>query len=147
MGYVLIAFMTASLVISAILGYYAGSVSSRRYLEKYRILLKVRDKFRKARNRYLVFEVVSLGSIDSKAIESSISSKFRSLYGDLLFSDSYYKLVYFDEKNKRGIIRIRHKYINNLIAVLGLIRRLDHQDALLIPIRTSGTIKRAKNYI
>ncbi|MEM4809023.1 MAG: Rpp14/Pop5 family protein, partial [Desulfurococcaceae archaeon] len=52
-------------------------------------------------------------------------------------------LVFFDETSQRGIYRIVHLYLNFLIATLGLVKIIDGKKCVLIPLKTTGTLKKA----
>ncbi|MGC8566573.1 MAG: Rpp14/Pop5 family protein [Caldisphaera sp.] len=137
-----------SIIISSLIGYFVGIYSSKNFLKKYKLILKIKQKNNtKIRKRYIVFEILSTNPIDIGLLESTIIEKFKELYGTTILSDSYIKLIGFNEESKRGIIRIRSEYVNNLIATISLIRKIGKDDLIIIPVRASGTIKKAKKFI
>ncbi|WP_172633877.1 Rpp14/Pop5 family protein [Caldisphaera lagunensis] len=104
-------------------------------------------KIKKPRRRYLIFEIASIKDIDPGLLENSIKEEFKNLFGITSLADSYLKLIYFDNKTKRGILRIKHIYLSHLITAIALIRKIDNDELLIIPIRTSGTINKAKKLL
>ncbi len=134
-------------VLASLLLTYSLNIYLIKRLEKRFLLIPRKIKIKKPRRRYLVFEIASIKDIDPGLLESSIKEKFKDLFGITNLADSYLKLIYYDNKTKRGIIRIRHIYLNHLITTIALIRKIDNDEILIIPIRTSGTINKARKLI
>ena len=114
-------------------------------------LSKTIEKARKAaamkpRRRYIVFEVIP-GDLDHAEVEAALNETLRKLVGIVGESSSRMKLLYFDKRRSRGIIRIRreHKYL--ALAVLGLTRSIAGRRVIVIPLAVTGSIKRAKRLI
>lgn len=101
---------------------------------------------RKRRRRYIAFVVVveSGKPPEPQEMEKAILSAIRRIGGEIVVADARPRLVYYDPLRGLGIISASHttKYI--VLAALGAIRRVGGRKALVIPIRTTGTIKRAK---
>jgi len=123
------------------------SVLGSRTLKKY---VRSLGRKRKDRKRYLIFEVLLFGNeikqdsaIDKIKVENAIRASFEKLFGALDLSRSGLSLVYFDEKVMRGILRFRAPFRTKVIAALGYIRELDGINAMLIPLRVTGTLKKA----
>ncbi len=104
----------------------------------------VRLASKKPKRRYIVFEVLSAEPVDESLIERSVIDLFRALYGEIALSDSRLKLVDYDSSINRGIFSIRREYKHHALAVLGLIRRINGREVMLMPIAVSGTLKRAR---
>jgi len=101
---------------------------------------------RKRRRRYIAFIVVveSGKPPEPQAIEKAILDAVKRVGGEIAAADARPRLVYYDPLRGLGIISASHttKYI--VLAALGVVRRVNGKRVLIIPVRTTGTIKRAK---
>ena len=112
-----------------------------------RSYIKALEARKPRRKRYIVFEVISNEIITSSELNHALKEEAEKLLGILGLSDITLKLIDFDEKFKRGIIRTDNhsKYV--VLALLGLIRNINDKKVLLIPLKTTGTIKKARQLI
>jgi len=101
---------------------------------------------RKRRRRYIAFIVVveSGRPPEPQEMEKAILDAVKRVGGEIAAADARPRLVYYDPLRGLGIISAGHttKYI--VLAALGIVRRVSGRKVLVIPIRTTGTIKRAK---
>jgi len=101
---------------------------------------------RKRRRRYIAFIVVveSGKPPEPQEIEKAILDAVKKVGGEIMVADARPRLVYYDPLRGLGVISASHttKYI--VLAALGIVRRVGRRKVLVIPIRTTGTIKRAK---
>ncbi len=108
---------------------------------------KIRDLSKqyslRPKKRYIVFEVFPSG-ISFEKIKTSIYEVAEKVLGYKGISEARMKLIYYDEEKARGILRIRREHKYMALAVLGLIRNIDGSEVLVIPITTTGSLKRAK---
>ncbi|MEB3860278.1 MAG: hypothetical protein LRS43_03615 [Desulfurococcales archaeon] len=105
-----------------------------------------RKRLARKRRRYIVFEAAG-DHASMEGIDREIRSQIRRLLGIKGLSDMGYKLVYFDSKTGRGIIRVYSEYKLHLLGVLGLIRRIGDGSVRLYPIATTGSLKKASSYL
>jgi len=108
------------------------------------ITMKRRKKHGRIRKRYIVFAVISEQDLGKKDIEKAIRSIWKEIFGELSLSRADPQLIYFEPSIQRGIIRIRHVYKKECLALLGIIHETNGVKCLLIPITVSGTLKRAQ---
>lgn len=95
------------------------------------------------RRRYVVFEVATVAEIQESDIRAAIENKFKEIFGLEGLALSGLRLIMYDPKLRRGIIRVRSNYFDQLMTTLGFIRSIDNYRVFLYPLATSGTIKRA----
>ena len=98
---------------------------------------------RRPRRRYIVFEVVP-ARVGREEVERAIEDTARSVLGLVGLADSALKLVEFNEATGRGVLRVRHTHKYVALAVLGLVRRAGGRQVMLVPLATTGSIRRAK---
>ncbi len=108
-----------------------------------RVVRKLERAMRKPRKRYIVFRVVSEEPIDPESVERAIADKFREVVGEVGYTLARPRLI--QGGGDCWILRVRHTYKNHAIAVLGLVREVDGVRVLLVPVATSGTIRRARS--
>ncbi len=102
---------------------------------------------KKRRKRYLVFRVISEKRIVFDEIEKTIKRTMSNLYGAPSIKESMLSLVYYNEATGYGILRMDSEWKNRVIASFGFARSYMDKKLLIIPIRSTGTIKRAKNFL
>ncbi|WP_292320560.1 Rpp14/Pop5 family protein [Caldisphaera sp.] len=139
-----------SIIIATIISTFITYILNKSYfnkLSKNFIIIPKKSKIKKSRKRYLVFEIATSKQIDPGLLENAIREKYKELFGATNLADSYLKLIYFNNVTNRGIIRIKHIYVDYLLSSLSLLRKIDNNDILIIPIKTSGTINKAKKLL
>jgi len=101
---------------------------------------------RKRRRRYIVFYVVTEDGTPPppEEVEKAIVKALEKLAGQLAVASSRIQLVYYVPEKAAGIIRASHDTKYLVLAALGLVRRIGGRRAIIIPVRTTGTIKTAK---
>ena len=100
----------------------------------------------KERKRYLVFEIVS-NPIKFKIVSEAIwdgvlgylGTKGTAQAGIWLLNDKY--------NNNKGIIRIGHKYVDDVKASLALIKKMDNTDVIVKSLGVSGILNKAEDYL
>ncbi|ADI32701.1 Rpp14/Pop5 family protein [Staphylothermus hellenicus] len=100
----------------------------------------------KIRKRYIVFAILSSSDfkIDKIKIEKSIRSYWEKLLGRISLVKADPQLIYFDPSIKRGVLRVAHTYKDEALAVLGTIKKINSHECLVVPLKTTGTLKKAR---
>ncbi len=122
------------------------------YLQSRRIirLLKIKPltpvirRPSRIRKRYIVFAVLSNKEFKREEIAEVLSKGFKEFLGisSLVQADPY--LIYYDPRLKRGVIRVAHTFKDKTLAVFDFINKYILKDSIIIPIKTTGTIKKAR---
>ncbi|KSW11429.1 hypothetical protein CF15_00795 [Pyrodictium occultum] len=117
--------------------YALQSMEAEEFLERLR---------RKRRRRYIAFYIVYEGDEppSPEEVEQAVKRAVERLAGQLTVALSRLQLVYYDPERAAGVLRASHDTKYLVLAALGLVRRVGGRRAVIIPVRTSGTIKRAK---
>ena len=121
----------------------AISVGRLRELARLRRALAARPS-----RRYIVFSIIAEEGEDigSKVLSRELSRAARLLLGYSFAANSGFSLVYYNPFTRKGIIRVRSNYKHAALAVLSIVRRIGNSRVLLIPERTTGTIRKARKY-
>ncbi|MEM0000954.1 MAG: Rpp14/Pop5 family protein [Desulfurococcaceae archaeon] len=102
---------------------------------------------KKPRKRYIVFTTLCEGSVSQVEVEKSIKEKITEYYGQGTLHKASPHVVLFDEKVGRGVVRVLHTYVDYVVAAMGLVKNIEGRKCIVIPIRTTGTLKKAREYI
>ncbi|MCX8165147.1 MAG: hypothetical protein N3D79_00905 [Acidilobaceae archaeon] len=135
-----------SLAISALLGFIGGVVGGyavRRVGLPPLLLLSAR----KERKRYVVFEAVTTERLTKEEVGKAFVGAMKELYGELGLIASRARLVEYDEGRRRGIVRVRRAFKDHVLGALGYVREAGGKRARLVPIATTGSVRRARRLI
>ena len=102
---------------------------------------------KKIRKRYIVFSIISKHRYKRIEVEEAIRRAFSEMFGEISAAKADPQLIYFDPSIQRGVIRVSHIYKDHVIALLGFIREINGRSCLLIPIKTTGTIRKARKIL
>ncbi len=141
----------------ALAGYAAASLKVKRISAtlsallggagRYRDVARARQKMAsRPRRRYIVFEVVP-GGVSEEELREAIISTARRVAGEAGLALSGLALILYNEETSRGVIRVRHTHKNLALAVLGLTRRVSGKRVLLVPLASTGSLKRARRLL
>lgn len=100
------------------------------------------------RNRYVVFQLITSAQISkTEEVSEIIESSLRNCMGEVRLSDCRPTLVFYSQKRKRGVIRTYRDCYEEVISCLSATRGRGAERMLFIPIKTTGTLKRARWYL
>jgi len=110
-------------------------------------IIKALKSRRKLRKRYMIFEVISDGDVDKNLLENEIRNSFNGMFGKIHLARASISIPYYDSKLKVGVLKFTHMYRYKVLATLGLVRNVGNVKVFLIPIRTTGTLKKTLKYL
>lgn len=120
----------------------------RRIVKLCAVLLRAREErsevVKKLRRRYVVFSAICEDRVGFSELQEAVSSKFCELFSENMYYKASPQLVLFDENTQRGVYRVTHLYLDYLIAALGLVKSVRGRKCILVPLRTTGTLKKAR---
>jgi len=96
------------------------------------------------KHRYIVFEVATTRRVPRDELAKKIREAAVKTLGLTGLVDSGLQLVEYDESTRRGILRVRHTYKYHALAILGLVREVGGERVLIVPLATSGTLRKAR---
>ena len=97
----------------------------------------------RTKKRYVVYETVSEKSIEHLKVVEAIFKSYKECFG--LFGLAQAGLT--DMKinsSKRGILKINHKYVEQLRAAMALIKEIDNVKVILHTVGVSGILKKTR---
>ncbi|MBN2422794.1 hypothetical protein JXB41_06195 [Candidatus Woesearchaeota archaeon] len=104
----------------------------------------------KEKKRYLVFEVISEKEIYPDCVFDAIENSTGSLLGELDKGKSGIMILkkHYNEKLKKGLIKVNYKYLDKLRFSLALINKIKRNNVIIRSAGASGILKKAvKRYI
>ena len=99
---------------------------------------------KRERNRYLVYSVTSEKPVKSEDIGREIWKTALDFLGELGVSRSSLRVVDFDEKKQKGIIKVNHMSVEEARMTLALVKEVNKQRVALQVVGVSGILKKAK---
>ncbi|MEM4481274.1 MAG: Rpp14/Pop5 family protein [Desulfurococcaceae archaeon] len=102
---------------------------------------------KKVRKRYIVFAVICESKATPDGVHKAIEQTFLEHYGRGTFHRASPYLMLFDEASQRGIYRVSHMFVDHMLASMGLVKKIDENKCIVMPLRTTGSLKRAQKYV
>jgi ribonuclease P/MRP protein subunit POP5 len=140
----------APLVLGAVAGLVSGALIAYATLRGYvgrqalKPALEPSGRARRRGRRYIVFEVLGTEPVGFEELRGAIEDTVRRVYGELGAVMFNVKLIEYDGVRRRGVLRVRRDFKLQALAVLGLVRSSNGRRLLLIPISTTGSLRRAR---
>lgn len=104
----------------------------------------------KEKKRYLAFEVISKEKEDFSEVSKAIWSSMKGFMGELGLAGAGAWVLQekYNAQTQKGLIRINHKYVNELKASLCFINKIGEQDVIVRSLGISGILNKAeKKYL
>jgi ribonuclease P/MRP protein subunit POP5 len=95
------------------------------------------------RKRYILFELQGEPA-EEETLKRALYAEALRFFGELGMSRAAFKLVEFDPKTKRGIIRCERSHLEEVLGFLALLGSLDGKPARVRSLKSSGTIAALK---
>jgi len=95
-------------------------------------------------NRYLVFEVISKGKSSKTEISKAIWASALQFLGERGAGKLSLRLIDWDEKKQKGILKVNSKGLQEARASLALIKEIEKSKAIFHVLTVSGILKKAK---
>jgi RNase P/RNase MRP subunit POP5 len=103
--------------------------------------MKPSERFKK---RYVSFALSVAGSPPGyQEAKKIIHEHFLSVFGELSISQLAFKLVEYDQKSGKGILRCARDRADEAILCMALLSEWEGKECRLEPLSTSGSVKRA----
>lgn len=92
------------------------------------------------RKRYIAFEFQG-PQLDEESLKRALYAEALAFFGELGLSSAALKLVGYDTRTKRGIIRCERDYQDKVLGFLALLNSLGGSEARFKALKSSGTLK------
>ena len=97
------------------------------------------------KKRYIVFEIKSETKFSLVDVKKEVEKAWLLFLGQLGMAKSSPLFIKF--KNNKFIVKINHKWVDECISAILLIKKIKNKPVIVRSIVTSGTIKKASTYL
>jgi len=101
----------------------------------------------KEKKRYVIFEIISEKRVKEDAVKKAFFREIKSFIGINGMADAAPTVVYFDEKSKKGVLKVDNRALKQVEQALSLIREISFNKCFVHIIKTTGTVKKAKELV
>lgn len=101
----------------------------------------------KERQRYLVYRIKSIGDLPISRANEYLIKECNNLLGVFDAGKAGIMNVKYDEKTKKGIIRLENKYLDKVKVCLGMITSIENKKVNIDTIYVSGMLNKAEDKI
>ncbi len=99
----------------------------------------------KQKKRYVVLEIVSDTNFSLAEIRKEVDNALLLFLGQLGLSKAV--PLFIKAKNNKFIMKVNHKWVDELKSALILIKKIKNKSVIIKSIITSGTVKKASTYL
>jgi len=99
------------------------------------------------KNRYMTFEVCAQRILEKKEVVSAILSALLRTHGEVGASKTSLWVIDWDGQKSRGILKTNHMAKDMVKSAMAMIREIDKKPAAFHVLKTSGTLKKAKEFM
>ncbi|MEM0362961.1 MAG: Rpp14/Pop5 family protein [Sulfolobaceae archaeon] len=97
--------------------------------------------------RYIVFYVISSEKVKGKDLEREVRNSVKELLGNIWLNIANPKIVIYKEDTQEGIIATNRLAYKSILASLPFVKEINGVKILIVPRRTTGSLKKAKRLI
>ena len=94
--------------------------------------------------RYIKFDVISKKEMKFEPLKKHILKIALSFLGENEFRNAKILILEDMWKNKKGVIKVNHKYIDEVKVILALISKINDTDVIIKSSKVSGTLKNVR---
>jgi len=109
--------------------------------------LAIRNVVRKPRKRYLIFQVLAENTLSKNDVEKVFNKVFNEFFGILGGGEANPKLVLYDDKSMRGVLRFVHTQRSKVLFALAMVSEVTDGKIGFIPLKITGTLRKAKEIV
>ncbi len=136
------------LVLDLVIIAWLGTLTYFSVKKRYVLAKKIRNKRNLKSKRYIIFEVIvdekDRSHVDQNSVNLAVRGAVKELLGKIWLEISDPKVIFFDKNRLMGIISTNRAGYKAVIASLPFAKEINGAKALILPIRTSGSFRRAK---
>ena len=91
--------------------------------------------------RYLLIKICSPASVTEEQFSQAMAASIMRYFGEVGLSRIAPKLIRFNSHESSAVVACAKDHANEMQAALAFIRQVGESEALMLPLKTSGTIK------
>ena len=97
------------------------------------------------KKRYIVYEIDTDDSLNMFEIQKDLLNQISKLLGVFHLAEAGILPIKVDDKTKRGIIKVNHKFVDRIKACFVMIKELNNKEIIIKSLGVSGILKKAIN--
>jgi len=95
--------------------------------------------------RYLYIKVYCERTVTEEQFSQALWASILKYFGEIGLSHIAPKIISYDSRKSSAVVAFAKDYVTELHAALAFITRVNESDTLMLPLKTSGTIKGLSN--
>ena len=100
----------------------------------------------KERKRYILFKIESKETFFVVDVKKSVDGAIKDFIGELGISQASPSFLSERYQNNQFIVKVNHKFVNEIVSAIILIKKIKNTPVLLQSVIISGTIKKVSSY-
>ena len=101
----------------------------------------------KQKKRYIVFEIISGDQFSISEVKKEVDAALLLFLGQLGMSKASPMLVKEKFNNNKIILKVNHKWVDEAISAMLLVKTIKNKSVVMKSVITSGTLKKASTYL
>ncbi len=99
------------------------------------------------RNRYFAFEIISDSEVSRGSLVKAVWNSVLKFLGELGASKTSLWVMEWDDKGKKGILKVNHRSVDEVRSALSLIKEINGDRAIFHILGVSGTVRKTREYL
>ena len=101
----------------------------------------------KEKKRYLLFEIISPVKFSAEEVKFIVEEGVKRFLGELGLAKAGAMFISekWDFTKQRGLLKISHKLVDEVIAALILIKSIKNREVIFRSVKVTGTVKKSKS--
>jgi len=95
--------------------------------------------------RYIYIKVYCAGTVTEEQFSQTLSASIVKYFGEIGLSQIAPKIIRYDSSKSSAVVAFAKDYAAELHAALAFITHVNESDTLMLPLKTSGTIRGLSN--
>ncbi|MDP3990253.1 MAG: Rpp14/Pop5 family protein [archaeon] len=101
----------------------------------------------KERKRYVLFKIDSKEDFTAMDVKKAVDNAIKDFIGELGISKASPMFLSERYQKNQFIVKVNHKFVNEVVSAIILIKKIKNTPVLLQSVIISGTLKKVSSYI
>ncbi|WP_338601156.1 Rpp14/Pop5 family protein [Sulfolobus tengchongensis] len=139
--------LSIQLIIDIVLILWLSILTIEYFRRRYLNIKIVKNKKIVKAKRYIVFYAITESKVKGEDLEKIVRNSLKELLGTMWLEIANPKVIIFREDTQEGIISTNRVGYKSVLASLPFAKEINGSKILIVPRRTTGSLKRAKKLI
>jgi RNase P/RNase MRP subunit POP5 len=101
----------------------------------------------KPKKRYILFEIISNKTFQTKVVEDAVLNAIKEFIGILGVAKVAPMFVKEKFKDNKFVLKVGHKFTDEIKSALILVKEIKNEQVIIKSVVTSGTLKKVSGYL